>query len=84
VRAAHFPRHGAREAHVAPQAADVGGIDDVRLDQLEPRLGPLAGIERDRDVALEQRLERTLDETLGAAERVYRCRNDREPHHNRP
>ena len=52
----------------------------VRLDQREPRLRPLARVERDRDVALEQRLERALDEALGAAERRVALADDREAH----
>jgi hypothetical protein len=52
--------HAAREARVAPQPAEVERVDDVRLDQREARLGPLARVERDRHAALEQRLERAL------------------------
>ena len=58
---------GARESPVAPQAADEEGVADVRLDQLQVRLRPFARVKRDRDVALEQRLERGLEEALGAA-----------------
>ena len=52
----------------------------MRLDQLQPRLRPLARVQRDRDAALEQRLQRRLDEALGAAVRRVALADDREPH----
>src|SRR5215470_20296341 len=71
---------GAREAPVAPQAAEVERIDDVRLHQLEVRLRPLARVQRDRYVALEQRFERALDEAFRPAVGRVALANDRETH----
>ena len=70
----------AREAPVAPQAADVERIDDVRLEQLQLGLRPFARVERDGDVALEQRLQRAFDEALGAAEGRVALADDRDAH----
>src|SRR5437588_7847159 len=66
-RASDSPADRITEGDIAPQPADVKRIDDLRLHQLQIRLGPLACVERYRHVALEQRLQRVLDEAFGAA-----------------
>ena len=72
---------GTRKTPVAPEAADVERIADDGLDQLQPRLRPLPGVKRDRDAALEQRLERTFDEALRAPVRRVALPDDGQSHY---
>ncbi len=69
-------RHAARAKPQSRQsAADVERIADHRLDQLQARLRPRPRIQRNRDVALEQRFERPLGVALdGAVADGNRCR----------
>ena len=78
-RAARRPR----EAPFAQQAARVPRVADDRLDQLELGLRPRPRVERDRDVALEQRLERALEEPFRAYGGRVTLADDREPHGSR-
>ena len=72
--------HGAGEAPVAPQTADIERVAQHRLDKLEASVGPLPRIERNSDAALEQRFQCALDKTLGAAVRRIALPNDRKTH----
>ena len=74
----------AGEAPVAPQATDIGRVAQHRFDQLQPRLRPAPGVERDGDAALEQSFERALDEALGAAVGRVALADDRQPHRDIP
>src|SRR5438309_1854233 len=64
-RAADSPADGIGEPDIAPQSADVKWIDDLRFHQMQIRFGPLARIQRYRNVAFEQRFQRVFDEALG-------------------
>src|SRR5439155_2428042 len=72
--------HRAGEAPIAPQPSEVGRIAEHGLDQLQPRLRPAPGVERDCDAAFEQCFECRLDKALRAAEGRIALADDSEPH----
>ena len=67
LRAARSPGMPSARSPIRAEAARVPRVADHGLDQLQLGLRPRARVERDRDVALEQRFERALEEALGAA-----------------
>jgi hypothetical protein len=75
--ALHTPRAKLASRHSRPRW---NGSTMCGSDQREARLRPFARVQRDRHAALQQRLERPLDEALGAAERRVALPDDREPH----
>ena len=80
LRAAHVAAHGAGETPVAPQRADVERVEHERLDQLQPRLRQRSRVQRNGDVALEQRLERALGDALRRSFGPVILADDRETH----
>ena len=80
LRAPHVAARGAREAPVSPERADMERIDDQRLDELQPRLRPRSRVQGDGDVALEQRLERSLGHPLHQTLGPVVLADDREAH----
>src|SRR4029453_1500688 len=72
--------NGAREASVAPDAANVVGVADDGLYPTRRRSGPRSRIHAHFDAALLQRSDRALDEALRASERRVALAHDAEPH----
>src|ERR1700693_1130644 len=54
------------ETPVTPKTTHIKWVTEHGLDQLQLRLRPPPRVERDRDPALEKRLERCFDEPFGA------------------
>ena len=79
-RPANRAARGVREAPVAPEPADVERIADHRFDQLQARLRPRPRIQRNGDVALEQRFERPFGSALDGAVRMVILPDDRKAH----
>ena len=79
VGAAERLAHRACEACVAPQSADVKRIDDPRLHAFRTAPRPTARVKRDGDAARDQRRERLLEKSLGAAEGRVALADDGEP-----
>ncbi len=79
-RAASARRTAPREARVAPQAADVERVADHRHDAAARRLRPAARVDADLDAAGDERVDRALDEALGAAEGRVALADDAELH----
>lgn len=77
LRARDFARDRALKAPIAPQVAGIEGVADVRLDQLQPGFRPFPRVQRDGDIALQQRFQRAFEKTLGTAVRRIALSDER-------
>src|ERR1022692_1998697 len=74
----------AREARVPPQTADVERIANDGLEAAGARRRPIARINADADVALEQCVDCPLEKALSPTESRITLSNDTEPHFAAP
>src|SRR6202171_4449404 len=72
--------HGTREACVAPQTTHVEGIANDGLQAATLGRGPLAGVNADRNVALEQRIDCPLEKAFRTTESRITLPNDAQSH----